>query len=455
MALTRRLKAGYGVADFGISGAELLLQLYLLEFYVRAVGLSPTLAGLALAVAILWDAVTDPAMGAILDRTRSRWGRFHPYIAAGALVFALGLAAVFNPPASLHDTGTFLYLLGCYILVNTGLTLLGVPHIAMGGALSSDTNERTELYGWRLVFGTFGLFAGILAPLAAAGMLTLDVNQPDQLGQSRNLGAVLMALAVLVTAAITLISTLPRARAMSAGDGVFTFAKLISGFSAVFRNPTFIPFYAAFLLIAMARTMNSTLALPYYKDSLALPESVVQGPILGIFALCIVASVPLWVWAGRRFGKKLPAAAGMLVLGVMTIFAYPLFPAGSWHGPVIAAVLGGVAVGAIILVESLMTDVADEDRLRSGEEREGLYFGFWRMGQKVARSLTMGLTGLMLSWIGYEEAAAQQSEETARRLAWAFGIGPGSLFILASFLFLLVPMSKARQLHIQHQLKSS
>ena len=73
-----------------------------------------------------------------------------------------------------------------------------------------------------------------------------------------------------------------------------------------------------------------------------------------------------------------------------------------------AAIIGGFAAGAIILVESLLTDIADEDFVRNHEDREGIYFGFWRMGQKVARSITLGLTGLMLGLIGYEESLVQQ-----------------------------------------------
>jgi GPH family glycoside/pentoside/hexuronide:cation symporter len=201
----------------------------------------------------------------------------------------------------------------------------------------------------------------------------------------------------------------------------------------------------------MGRTMNSTLALPYYKDSLKLPEAAIQGPILSVFTLCIVLSVPLWVWAGRRFGKKLPAFAGLFTLGVMTMVAYPLFPPGSVAGPVLAAIIGGFAVGAIILVESLLTDIADEDFIRNEEDREGIYFGFWRMGQKVARSITLALAGSLLGVIGYEEGLAVQTEATGRNLAYLFGFGVGGLFILASVVFLFTPVNKEKQEWIQRK----
>lgn len=449
MPLTKRTKAGYGTAELGLAGGELLLQLYLLEFYVRGAGLSPFLAGTALALAIFWDAVTDPVMGGLVDRTQTRFGRFAPYLFGGGLMFGLGLAFLFNPPGIDNQLLLFLYLLISYIFVNTGLTVIGVPHIAMGGVLSPDTHERTELYGWRLVFGTTGLFAGILSPLVAANLLGVDVEAGNGLLESRGTGSLIMAAVVITTACITVFATLKRSRNLPAPKDAFSWGDLASNISRILRNPVFVPFFIAFLLVAMGRTMNSTLALPYYKDSLDLDEAVVQGPILSVFTLVIVLSVPVWVWLGRRFGKRQPAFIGLLVLGLMTIIAYPFFPAGSITGPVIAAIIGGFSVGAIILVESLVTDIADEDFVRNKEDREGIYFGFWRMGQKIARSITLGMTGLLLSFIGYEESLAEQSPETDRALAWLFGIGVGSLFIAASLVFRKTPIDLRRQESIQ------
>jgi GPH family glycoside/pentoside/hexuronide:cation symporter len=437
------------MAEFGLAGAELLLQLYLLEFYIRSAGLQPYLAGIALAIATFWDALTDPLMGGLVDHTRTRWGRFSPYIFGGGLAFGLGLVFLFHPPSDSGQATLFLYLLITYILVNTGLTIIGVPHIALGGVLSQNTHERTELYGWRLVFGTFGLFAGILSPLLAARLGGIDVTTAAGLGESRSEGSIIMAIAVVCTALLTIAATWRRSRDLPPPKQGFTWKAFRRNLGRVLLNKTFIPFYAAFLLVAMGRTMNATLALPYYKDSLELPEAAVQGPILSVFTAVIVLSVPVWVVVGRRFGKKWPAFWGMGTLGVMTCIAYPLFPQGSVAGPVIAAIIGGFAVGAIILVESLITDIADEDYVRNGEDREGIYFGFWRMGQKIARSITLGATGLLLSLIGYDESMAEQSESTQRALAWVFGGGVGSLFILGSLVFMLTPLSKAEQERIQ------
>jgi Na+/melibiose symporter-like transporter len=201
------------------------------------------------------------------------------------------------------------------------------------------------------------------------------------------------------------------------------------------RNPLFMPLLLSFVVVSLGRAMNSVLALPYYKYSLSLPEEAVQGSILGLFALCIILSVALWIPLSRRYGKRWPGFAGMLTLGLLTCVAYPFFPVGGLAGPMVAAVIGGVAVGAIILFESMVTDVAEADRARSGEDREGVYFGLWRLGQKVANAGGVFATGLLLEAIGFVEGATSQSAATARSLAWLFGPGVGVFFILGAFLF--------------------
>ncbi|MDV7398391.1 MFS transporter, partial [Arthrospira platensis SPKY1] len=110
-----------------MSAAELLIQLYLFEFYTTVLGLSPLLTGLALGLAVFWDAISDPLMGLICDRTHSRWGRFIPYLVVGAVALPASLFLLFNPPDITQNFGLFGWLLLSYLLVNTAMTVLGVP----------------------------------------------------------------------------------------------------------------------------------------------------------------------------------------------------------------------------------------------------------------------------------------------------------------------------------------
>lgn len=452
--LPRCIRAGYGAADLGISASLLMVQLYLFEYYTRVAGLSPALVGTAAALAIVWDAVSDPLMGAICDRTRSRWGRFLPYMVIGGGTLPLALLALFHPPTAPSTGGLFTYLLGSYLAFNTALTLLGVPHLALGGTLSADSGERNELYGWRLVFGTFGLFLGVVAPLFMTHFLALDPSTNDGMVASRSGGSVLVALVILGSAALTLGAAWQRGRTVdSAASASVGWREVRDAFRATARNRFFLPLLLSFFLVSLGRAMNGLLALPYYKYALKLPEATVQQNILGVFALCIVLSVVGWTWLSKRYGKKWPGFWGMSTLGLLTCVAYPLFPSGQLVGPILAAIVGGVAVGSILLFESMVTDAADADWLEHGRRRDGLYFGCWRLGQKLASSVGIFLTTLLLEAIGYREGVAVQGEIVGRRLAWLFGPGVGLFFLLGAFVFSRSPLDHVSENALQRAVR--
>ena len=156
--------------------------------------------------------------------------------------------------------------------------------------------------------------------------------------------------------------------------------------------------------------------------------------MLIIFILVWSASAVLWVKIADRFGKDLPATLGIVGLGLMTAFAYPLFPAGQLAGPIAAAVLGGFFTGCILLFDSYVADAADIDRAQTGESREGLYFGVWKFGIKASRGVAVVLSGFLLAAIGYE--AGQLPSETVKfRIALLFGPVVGSIFVLSGLTF--------------------
>ena len=132
----------------GIAAVESIVQLYLLKFYSEVVGLSAAWVGIALAFAMIWDAISDPLMGGISDRTVHRQGRRRPYFVPGSILLALTFFLLFNPPAAGQSVATFLYLLFSFLLLNTSMTLVAVPHAALAGELSSERHERSAMFGF-------------------------------------------------------------------------------------------------------------------------------------------------------------------------------------------------------------------------------------------------------------------------------------------------------------------
>jgi GPH family glycoside/pentoside/hexuronide:cation symporter len=184
-----------------------------------------------------------------------------------------------------------------------------------------------------------------------------------------------------------------------------------------------------------------------------LSEAQTVLRILLPFFVSILASIVLWVWISRRYGKKIPAFWGILGLGSLVSLAYPVLPPGMISPALGVAILGGLLSGSIILFESLVADVVDVDELQSGRNREGLYFGMWKMATKLSRALGLLLAGVLLHAIGFDAGADAQSPEVVQRLSWIFGPGVGGLLVLGGLVFLRFPLGDAQHRRVQRLLK--
>ena len=448
--LSWRTKAGYAAVDLGLSSVELLLQIYLLKFYHVTVGLPAFYTGMALAIAIFWDAVSDPLMGSLSDSTRHSAGRRRPYILPGALALALCFVLIFNPPDVESTAFKFAFLLVSYVLLNTAMTVVSVPHAALGGELSFDRHERTEIFGYKRLFDTLGALLGLLLPAIILGF----VRQADADGAieyARNLVGLLLSLPIVLTAWITVRATRGLDRVPPVSQPLRMRAILSAQLSTL-KNPYFRFLLAAFAVIALGRVINASTALYYYEYRLGFSETETVLFILLPFFIAFLASIPLWVLISRRKGKKWPAVIGVIMLGLSTAIVYPLFPPGQIFWPLLYAIPGGLFVGAVILLDSLVADVIDYDELKIGYNREGLYFGMWKMATKVARAGGLIVAGFLFDLIGFEETAAMQSEVVSWRLSLIFGPVVGLLFFLGGLAIIAFPLTEARHRRIQRLL---
>ena len=205
----------------------------------------------------------------------------------------------------------------------------------------------------------------------------------------------------------------------------------------------------AFVIATIGRTFNSAIALYYYEYRLGLKESQVVINILLPFFLVLMLSIGFWVWISKKIGKKIPAFFGVFGLGLLTVIVYPLFPYGELRPPLIAAFFGGIFAGSILIMDSILTDVVDYDEFQTGEKREGLYFGIWKMGVKFSQAFGIAITGFLLDIIGFQNGMTTQTPEVGFRLALIFGPGVGFFFILGSIIFLFFPLTDAKHIQVQ------
>ena len=444
-------KLGYGSAEFGVVAVETLLQIYLLKYYNTVVGLPAVWTGAALALAIAWDAVSDPIMGGLSDRTRSRWGKRRPYIVPGALALAVGFVFLFNPPTLESNLFKFLFLLVTYVFVNTAMTVVAVPHLALGGEISFDRDERTEVFGYRRVVSIFGSVLGLTLPAIVLGAMGGEAT-PEREQQSRDIASFLLAVPIVLSAIVTFWATRGLDRSDDSIRERISLVELLRGQLQALRNPMFVPLLLAFVVAAVGRAINASTGLYYYEYRLGLSEETTVGSVLLPFFVFFLVSIVMWVRLSRRYGKRGPALVGVGGLGLLTIIVYPLFPPESLIGPIAMAVGGGVLAGAIVLLDSMVADVVDHDELKTGRQREGLYFGVWKMGTKLSRAIGLGLAGLLLSVIGFEEGATTQAPEVGFRLSIVFGPVVGLFFLAGGWILSRAPLTDAKHRRVQQLL---
>lgn len=440
--LSIRLKAGYGSAELGVTAVEFFIQVYLLKFYTDVCGLRPGIAGLVLALGTIWDAISDPLLGAVSDNTKSKWGKRRPFIFIGAPLLALCFVALFTPPQFETQFATAGYLLGVYLLVNTAMTVLSVPHMALGGELSSDPAQRTSIFGWRFLFANIGLFLAILLPAIYAA--------EDGVGAPQR-ATIWIALLLVCSAAITVKST--AGRDVSGGGKTFSWRFFLIGMRRCLTNKPFWPLLLAFVVGSMGRTLNASIALFYYELRLQLSEKDVFLVILLPFTFVISVSIIFWTLLARQIGKKKAAFWGILGLGLLTTAVYPTLPAGRLMFPLLVGIVGGFLVGAVFLLDAMVTDIADYDEWKTGNKSDGLYFGFWRLSSKLARALGLAASGLILETIGFVPLAPEQTPEFTQALAWLFGPGVGVFFMAAAGILVTQPFGKKKTAQLARALK--
>lgn len=444
--LPHKTKIGYGIAQLGVSGVEFAIRIHLLLFYTDVAGLRADLAGYAVAIGVIWDAITDPFMGSLSDHTKTSWGKRRPYILFGGIALAAAYILLFSPPNFQSQEGKFVFLLISYILLNTAMTVIAVPLYALGGELTEDSHERNEVYGWLMFFFGMGTILGVVLPSLALGNLDMEKASLAEKAQAYSLASVYLAIVLVLSSTLTFLSTKNR-------DLPYTNKPTISpkefflSLGSVLKNKIFFPFFLSYFVGMVGIGLNGVTALYYYHYRLGLSRWQSDW-IIGAFMGLIMVSLPFWIWMANHFGKKKPAFWGGFLLGCLITLAYLFLPPHHFWPPMTIAMIAGVLGGASVLFYSLVPDIVDYDEAITGEHREGLYFGVLNMGIKMSRALSIALAGNLLSWIGFVPNA-EQTPEVSTRLAWIFGPGVGSFIMAGALLLLFMPLTEEKHQRVQ------
>ncbi len=388
-------RLAYAAPAFSLAVAGIPIYVYMPKFYTDVVGVHMAVLGSIILGIRIFDAVTDPLIGFLSDKTRSRFGRRRPYMAAGAVALALSIYFLFNPPdrPTTFETAWFgLWMFGLFFF----WTLVEVPYESLGPEISFDYHERIALFGWRDGALIAGTLAAAASPALVSRLLGLSTGPADERLKFLTI-SLFYAPLVVVFCWWCVLSI--RERPTEAPARPF-----VAGFRDALRNKPFVILLVSYTVAAFGSNLPATLILYYVEYVL---QSSRADLFLFLYFVTGIAFLPGWVLLARRIGKKKAwilsmmvntgAFAGVLLLGPGDAGIY---------GGLVA--LSGLGFGATIAIPSAMqADVIDYDELITGERREGTYVGLWSITKKLAAALGVGLALSLLGTVGYEPNTVQ------------------------------------------------
>ncbi len=420
-----RVKLSYGCGDIFAGGAFLLVATLFMYFLTQVVGLDAKLAGTVILLGRLWDAVTDPVMGFLSDRTHSRFGRRRIYFISGVLPILLFFSMLWFPVDLTSQGALFAYYTIAYLLFGTVFTMVQVPYTALLPDLTQSYKERASISGIRLTFSALSAIAAGTLPTAVINLFP-DSPQTGHMVMGFVFGAVYALPWVFV-----FLGTYerPDLQRVQPSGGFRPFTEM----ATTLRNRTFRHHAGIFIGSQTAVDFLTALA-KYYVIFVLLRE----GEFMFIMASLLIVPVfmmPLWIQVARRFRKTTPMNIGLIVWAA-ALFASLLIPAGSQTAFIyIVAALSGVGTSASVFVPwSILPEVTDVDEIITGQRREGVYGGISTFLRKMAGGLALFVLGILLDAIGFAEQAVAQTPETVAGLRLMFALVP-TVFILIALYF--------------------
>lgn len=460
----RRVSWSSGIC-FGLgTGAEGLkdaaFHFFLVFYYSQVLGLPATLAGLVSSVALIFDAATEPFMGTISDRWRSRLGRRHPFMFASSVPFGICLYMLFAPP-SLGQTGLFWWMLVWSLLTRVFLTLFHTPHLALGGELSDDYQERTLLFTLSSLFRQ-GL--NKLTPVLAYGLVfTATAQFPQgQLDADRypvfGLAAGIVVSALVLVSAFGTLKDVPRLPKAPTDLPAFRIYDPFVELWDALRTRSFRWLFGAMTVNHIRGGVAAVLML--YINTFIFGFN---GEQIAVVSMAILIAVffgtlltPVMTAALDKKGAVLWALTLQLALTLAPVALWlgGVLPPGSTATLVIVCAFQFLAQVFVMVYDTvkwaLIPDVVDDHELRSHRRQEGIFYAAISLANKSTWGVGTLVAGIMLDAIAFPRGATPDvvGMDVVSALAWLVGPGLFVIGLLPLVMFVFFPIDRARHQEI-------
>lgn len=437
-ALTRREIVGYGLGDMGFNFYWTNISTFLLIFYTDTFGITAAAAATMLFVVKILNAFTDPMIGAFADRTRTRWGKFRPFLLFMPLPLAVAGVLTYSTP-DFGPTGKLVWAYVTYLLLMTVYTSVNLPYSALSGVISGDARERNAINASRFVAG----FAGGTLVTAASPRLVAWFGGGDQaLGWTLT-----MAFWGIAAAAIfffTFSATTERVQPAQAEP-----ASVRQDLVDLRTNLPWILLFFLALIIMLSITLRMTSAAYYFKYVVHRPDLL--ATFMPAYLLAAAAGTACTPLLTRLIDKRKLLIALMLVSTVLST-AFLFVPSDQIAWMYALQIALGLALGPKSpLSFAMLADTADFNEWRCGRRATGMTFAASSFAQKLGTAVAVAVIGTIFSTLGYVPNAAQSAESQAG-IVWLMSVIPAAFTLLAAVIMVFYTLDNPTMARIQADL---
>ena len=451
MGLRNRLLYSSGIISHGLK--ESAMGVFVLFYYKQVLGLSGTLTGLAIAISIIWDGVSDPLIGIWSDRLRSRIGRRHPLMVAAVIPMAAGFIMLYGPPDNVlgDPFQLFTWLLVSILLLRTALTFFMVPYLALGAEIIDDYHERSQLAAIRTNIAWF------VCTLVTAIALIFLFNEENSLDgrfviENYHFFGWINGFLVILFSVMCIAGTwhyIPKL----AGGAVHTGQSVLRDAFSTFENKSFRNLVILDMGLGGISSITATLLMltyTYFWQLSATQTSLLfAGPIILAVLLSAVFSGAL----NRRLEKQqvLRLTCVLSIINLLWLTPLKLLDLLPDNSSLVMALICAnwtvhttMTILRVIVVHSMLADIADEQELATGRRQEGVIFAAAFFSAKFVSGFSYLIAGPFLDLIGLEAGA--RPDEVSDTVIWGLGLimGPGLAIIM------LLPMWMSFKITMNH-----
>jgi len=439
-------KLGYGLGDTASNFFFQVFNIFLLYYYTDVYGIDPALIGIMFIVTKVVDAISDPVMGLVADRTNTRWGKFRPYLLWGAIPYGLLGYAMFAGP-EFSDSGKLAYAYVTYTLMMLAYTVINVPYSALMGVISPSSQERTSVSTYRF-FCAF--LAALLIGTFVTPLKTILGGEDEAMGFRLT-----MALFAVISVAlfwVTFATTRERVKPLEQKSDIRL------DFKAVMANgPWLVLFIAAVvtLMNVAVRAGSIMFYFKYYVGDDGTPIFLIfdkTAVFMSSGMIAMILGIACTRWLADRWDKR-NLLITLSMLNAASMAAFMFIPPDEYLTMAIVNALGAALIGPTpALVWSMYADTADYGEWKTGRRTTGLVFSALQFAQKFGLAVGAGMSGFILSMFGFV-ANQDQTDLSIMGIRLMFCIFPASLAVLGTIAIFFYPLRDTQVRQIEHELK--